>query len=76
MPSLIISYYDPGTYPFDYQKLDVKPGTYYVMSMINLDLNNSWAPGEPYSGDLVELTLVAGQVKRLDFTLVDTDDLL
>ncbi len=71
MPSLIMGFDNPGTYPFDYQKLDVKPGTYYVMSMINLDVSNAWAPGEPYSGDLVELKLVEGQVKRLDFVLVD-----
>jgi hypothetical protein len=71
MPSLIIGYDNPGTYPFDYQKLDVKPGTYYLMSMINLDVSNAWAPGEPYSGDLLEVKLVEGQVKRLDFLLED-----
>jgi hypothetical protein len=72
MPSIYFAYDNPGTFPFEYQQLEVKPGTYYMMSYINIAPPGMGVEeGDPRSSDIVEVKLVEGQVKRVDFLLED-----
>ncbi len=72
MPNLLITASDP-TFPHDYQKADVDPGTYYILAYVDVNSGDGMtnAPGDPVSngGKVVEVKLEAGDSLRKDFVL-------